>query len=280
MMGLLRSRLLGAGVFLNAVMGFRVVHMMGRYGGGKTALGHMIAHELIMSGAMRYLVSNVPSVWREQLAHVRPVDEDSIALDAVVLLDEGGMFLKTRSDVDAYLAFLRKLNLVVLVPSVEEPPRSLRTLRVQRVLDMTGLGLPVWVYRWGIYAGEVKDTGRFYWLWPSAIFGVYSTDAMPVSGSGLDRWLYDWTERARRALDAEYNSDAFVYSPSPGGSQSGMGGVPQISPWRAGGSGAPVDVLGRGALASVDALADRLDELAEEIVSLRGEKKRRRRWRR
>ena len=213
---------------------YRVVWMGGRYGGGKTALAFRLAHDLLKNHGYRYLLSNVKSVWTDDPKKI--VLRDGQYADAVVILDEGGLFLKSSKDAETFLAFLRKLNVVILIPSVTPPTLKVRSFTIQRVYNLYSYGLPAWVYRWTLSSGHIKETGLFYWVSPPEIFGVYDTLGTPSDDGGLEDIFNDWTVKlqktagytAKGVKQAPVNSVSFSFGTQAEGSNSGqqVGGAP------------------------------------------------------
>lgn len=188
-------------VFLGLVKLYRMVWISGRYGGGKTALSYRIAHYLLETGFVRYVVSNTDSVWSSKLEDVKPRFDDRgmPILDTCVILDEGGLFLKTTKDADEYMAFLRKLNVILLMPSVTPVSSRLRALTVMREFNARIIGLPLWVYKYTLHQGVIRENERFYWFNPQEIYGIYDTYATPVDDVGISDWLAGWVEVAVKA---------------------------------------------------------------------------------
>ncbi len=166
---------------------YRVLWIQGRYGGGKTALAFRLAYELLNSGFSRYLISNCRSVWSDSMDDVTV--RDGAYLDACIILDEGGLFLRTGKDTEDFLAFMRKFNIVLLIPSVRPPSRSVCQLSVQRVLNLRKLALPAWLYRCNLRYENIRENYWFLWWWPSEIFGIYDTRDVPVDDAGVSDWL-------------------------------------------------------------------------------------------
>ena len=276
-----RSRLLLADTFLTLLNNYRVLHLGGGFGSGKTAFAHFLAYHEIMRGKYRYFVSNCRSVWRDKLEDVWPLPGQR-AVDTVVLLDEGGLFLKSFKDAEDYLAFTRKLNVLVLIPSVNNPVASVRFLRVQRTLDLAAFGFPAWVYSWQLSADKVLERGWFLWLFPSAIFGIYDTDDMPSDGGNLDAWLSDYVA-ILRALDAQDDTqNPYSYEAGSLVAKSRLAekigaaslALPLSVPTSRGNP--EMDSAGRDYVYELSAVADRLEQAAE-LASVSAEKSKRRR---
>lgn len=183
--------LIGADGVVGMLKNYRVMWINGRYGGGKTALAHMLAHELLRSGFSRYLISNTRSVWRDDPAKVQL--RDGVLADSVMILDEGGMFLQTGREADQYLAFMRKMNIVLIIPSVQPPSARVRFLTVQRFMTLGAVGLPMWLYSMTLMSGGIREQMRFAWWKPQEIFGIYDTVGAPTDDGGIDEYLKAWT---------------------------------------------------------------------------------------
>jgi hypothetical protein len=190
--------LLGADNVVHLANNYRVVYLSGRYGGGKTAFSFRLAYELCKRFNYRYILSNVRSVWCDDPEQV--VFRDGCFLDSVLVLDEGGLFLDRASEAKQWLAMLRKLNVVLIIPSVVAPALMLRTMTVQRVFNWSALGVPIWSYAVEVRSHPTVVKDRFHWWGYSEIFGVYDTLGMPADADILLNWLKDRTEQAAKNL--------------------------------------------------------------------------------
>lgn len=172
--------------FLSLCQAYRICWISGRFGGGKTSLAYRVAYDLVRYSGYRYVISNIKDIWSEKLSDIVLRDD---LVDSVVILDEGGVFLKYGRDVEEYMTLLRKLNIVVLIPSVMPPSNRIRFFRVKRTFNLNRIGLPVWVYKWSISDGFETFSEVFYWWNPQEIFGVYDTKAPPIDDGGVSKWL-------------------------------------------------------------------------------------------
>ena len=168
---------INANEFLEIFSAFRVAKISGRYGGGKTALAVLLSAWLLSTGKVEILVSNVPTVFNTPA--VSPL------FNAAIILDESWQYLETRQDVLAYAAFLRKFNHYLILPTVFPIHRRLDFLDVQRIWNGYAFGLPVWVYRWALSSGKVREVGYFGVWHPTAVFGLYDTEYVPGDDGGI-----------------------------------------------------------------------------------------------
>lgn len=185
--------LINAQNFLGLVRSYRVCWFGGRYGGGKTALAVRTAYELLNGGHADYLLSNLSCVWADSPEDV--VVRDPHYLDTVLLMDEAGLFLKSAQDADSMLAFMRKYNTYLLLPSVRRPARTVTDLQVWRTMNLEVIGIPCWVYQYFLKNAGIKQEERFYWWRPSEIFGVYDTEDTPLDESDIGDFLEEHLSR-------------------------------------------------------------------------------------
>jgi hypothetical protein len=172
---------------------FRSCWISGRLGGGKTLLAFRMAYDLLDSGFVKHLVSNIPSVWSENPWDIE-LDSNNM-LNTVVVLDEGGLYLRTGKDVDEYMTFARKMNVVIIVPSVRKPAPALRDFVIERVFNFQMLGLPWWLYKYYLTTAGAKDEAKFLYTNPSEMYGIFDSKAMPVDDMGISEWLNGHKER-------------------------------------------------------------------------------------
>lgn len=174
---------------LNYTWLYRMVWISGRFGGGKTALGVAIAQWLCGRNYARYVASNIElgfgrEVARVSAAELRRYDcTGPILRDMVILMDESWMYLgkgSSRKQVVDWLAFMRKGNNFLVMPSVLPLVSDVATLRVERIFNGLVVGLPVWLYKWSL--GDYRKGGDkgFHWFSnPARVFGLYDTAAIP-----------------------------------------------------------------------------------------------------
>lgn len=168
---------------------FRTVWLAGRYGGGKTALGVHLALSLVEQGFAANIVSNLPL----NIGPGEVIKRGDIAdvTDAVLLMDEGWQELEIGSGqkaIKTWLAYLRKQNHYVLLPSVLSLAKEVAQFTIERRYNLLPIGLPYWVYRWrlitGAYTKKDVQHGWIYWNNPGRIFGTYDTEYRPDG----ERW--------------------------------------------------------------------------------------------
>ena len=189
--------LMRAQPLLHMLNQFRLAWIMGGYGAGKTLVSYALAYELFKTGRYRYLIGNSHSVWTDNPEQV--VLRDDAFVDAIVILDEAGLFLRMNRDADRFMLGLRKLNITILCPSVLPPSSRIKFLQVQRTLNGQAFGLPAWFYQWRLNLGSNKEKDNFILVNPSNYFGIYDTLDYPVDDLYISDWLDYWMSKARES---------------------------------------------------------------------------------
>ena len=171
--------LIGAETFLQACHTFRAVWFRGRYGGGKTLLSVHVG-KLLHRRWKYQLFTNIQAA-----EYVRVAQDGSTHLPehSLIVYDEGwmslGMGAKTK-DIRAYMAYLRKVDYVLLIPSVLDLSPYGYLVWCERSLNLGPIGLPLWVYEWGLRGkGKKESGGSFFFLFPGREFGTYDTMSQP-----------------------------------------------------------------------------------------------------
>lgn len=188
---------------LNYTWLYRMVWIAGRFGGGKTALAVYICMWLCEKGYARYIASNVKLgfgtvVRTVSASDLRYHDCNGFAFrDTVILMDESWQVLgkgASRKQVIEWLAFMRKANNFLIMPSVLPLVAEVNVLKVERIFNGLALGIPVWLYRWNL--GDYRrggDRGHYLLRNPSQVFGLYDTAQIPSE----DFTIYDtWRQEA------------------------------------------------------------------------------------
>lgn len=194
----------GAGLVLRYIYNYRICWIGGRFGGGKTSLAYRLAYDLKKKFPFRYVLSNVKDVWSDKPEDV--VLRDGVFVDAIIILDEGGGFITTAKEADMWVEFLRKINVVLLLPSVRPPHRDMRTLTVRRDVNWQSLGVPCWAYTAKLDSGDIEEKFNFRWWHPNEIIGVYDTLGFPTDAKELLGNVKDWIKQA--AANTGYEATA------------------------------------------------------------------------
>lgn len=221
----------GASIAMQYLELYRVCYIGGRPGSGKTSLAFRMAYELYKRGFVRYIISNCRSVWSEPLERV--VLRDGKFVDACIVLDEAGLFMQSGKDADKFLAFLRKLNVVLIMPSVSKPAAKVQAVTVQRLFNYQVAGLPLWSYRMDLMSGRIEESTSFYWLHPSEIFGVYDTGGFPADDAQIAEYQNKWTLQAAATYGYKAPTRSGVFQVAAASPET-AGGLPATDDQQAG----------------------------------------------
>ncbi len=249
-----RSFLLNFGITYGYSRVFRICHIAGRYGGYKTSLAMLVGCKLWADGFVESFYSNINCVWNDDIETL-PEAVDPKDVSAVVVFEEGGQFFESRRDVKNLVAFLRKMKLILLIPSVEPPTSRVTRLQIEPMYIFTSIGLPLVIYRTLLRGSRRADdrTSWFLWWHPGAVFGVYDTTDAPTDGKGLEYALVTLKDKLASSIDAgsRFAEQAFA-------DKVRKGRMRLLLP----------DVVDVGALGSPDAGvdADRMEEIADRMA--------------
>jgi hypothetical protein len=178
--------LVGAGAFTGIISSYRLLWISGRFGGGKTSFAYALAEEYLKQGYR--LVSNNRSVWADNPSDVC-LDPETGHLKAVIILDEGGLEFKAKSQIEQIAAYAAKMDCIYIIPSFWPPVRAAQVLTAQPLFSLQSAGLPVIVYRWRVKLGSFSDNGIFLWTWPNSIYGIYSREDPGDRSAQIVKWL-------------------------------------------------------------------------------------------
>lgn len=250
-----RSFLLNFGITYGYIRVFRICHIAGRYGGYKTSLAMLVGCKLWADGFVESFYSNINCVWNDDIEGL-PEVADPTDVSAVVVFDEGGQFFESRRDVKNLVAFLRKMKLILLIPSVEPPTHRVTRLQIEPMYIFTSIGLPLVIYRTLLRGTRRSDdrTSWFFWWQPTAVFGIYDTTDAPIDGKGLEYALVALKDRLASSIDASsrFAEQAFMDKVRKGKLRLLLPDLVDVSAM-AGAEGAGMD-------------ADRMEEVADRMA--------------
>ncbi len=172
------------------IANYRKLWLAGNVGTGKTLLAFLIARELVNRGYAKYIVSNIPSVWSDDPQTVLDNVRDIMYLDCVIILDEGGQFIKTAKQAAVFSAFPRKFNIYLILASVDPPAFNFKSFAIERTWKWSSFGIPALTYAYslqtGVALGNSERTIQSFHLWKySEMFGIYDTQAAPLDADDI-----------------------------------------------------------------------------------------------
>jgi hypothetical protein len=178
--------LIGAAEFEENLLTERAVWIQGAKGKGKTALAYRLAIHLVEMKKLRFITSNVEDAVSNNVDQIY-FGEDG--LSTAVIVDEAGKFIDRNRIAKEYNADLRKLNIVLLLPSTIDPALVLRRLSCWVWVDLGYLGLPAKIIKWRYKVVDSEIKGYFLWLDYREIYGVYNTLQIVADDKGISAWI-------------------------------------------------------------------------------------------
>jgi hypothetical protein len=176
-------------MFEEMVSRFRLLWLSGRYGGGKTSLAVYLAARFCQANLVNKIVSNTPLRLNE-IARLDPRDVHDVP-DCVLLMDESWRYVGAGMDkqVREWMAYMRKRNQILLMPSVMDIARPLRVVRIERKFNFAAFGFPVWWYTWFLNSATGKEKQQWFWWNPKRVFTLYNHSLPEMD----DFAVYEWS---------------------------------------------------------------------------------------
>jgi hypothetical protein len=197
------GQIIGLETLLGTCRAVRIVWFGGRFGGGKSMIAFEVARQLALRDRSLTVFSNTHCAFSER-------EPPEPFQHVVAVIDEGGIFFSTRGSADTMLAALRKLNLIMLLPSVQPPTARLRTATCFRIFDGYSMGFPVWVYKLSTNTQGIKDESTIIWWRPLQHIGAYSTKHMPVDDCGIGEAIEKQLPALKNKKRRESDEDAAI----------------------------------------------------------------------
>jgi len=167
---------------VNKILSRKVIWIQGENRSGKSLLTLDISEYFLRSGWR--LISNLNCVWNDSL----PLELDSnLMLNAVVILDEAGVSIRTKESIRLIMGAKGKLGTVFLLPSTEAPHEDLwgayiephKVLNEKFITPLFGHTFYENYFKiWRFVEFDVKTgfkTTLFFQIHPKAYHYIYST---------------------------------------------------------------------------------------------------------
>lgn len=180
---------INAGGLFDIVKSYRICWIGGKTGGHKTSFAYALAERFLQDGYR--LVTNNRCVWADDPRKVQ-LNSDGM-LKSIVIMDEGGRWIKSSAQMEAVLSYPAKMDVIMLIPSYWPPVRTAQVLSVQALFSMRQTGIPAIVYRWSVRLGAFSDNGYFIWIRPNFYYGLYSRRDPGDSAGPIVDWLISRT---------------------------------------------------------------------------------------
>jgi len=193
--------LIGEERVLGILESYRLLWIEGRFGGGKTSLAFRLARPFLERGYR--LLTNIRSVWADNPNEIDFVDEWG-HLKLVVIMDEGGLWLKRNKMVEAMAAYAAKMDCVYIIPSFFAPASYFRIFRIAVLYGFRHIKIPIIFYRWRLVSSGFVDRGILAWIRPEEIYGVYSRQDPAMDGRFLVKFMAEKVQEYRKKYDRDY----------------------------------------------------------------------------
>jgi len=170
---------------------FRTVWLAGRPGGGKTSLSIAMSLQLVAGGYADKICSNTPLRIGTLEGEIDAKGAQGLH-DVVIILDEAWQHLgkgARLAERDAWFAYRRHHNQYLILPSVLDLCPMASNFIVERTMNWSPFGIPLWVYGYSLQSSKLKgkkgrrvgqaDVGKYYWWHPSRVFPYYDNKYNP-----------------------------------------------------------------------------------------------------
>jgi hypothetical protein len=146
-------------------------------------------------------LTNVRSVWADDPSQLDFVDEYG-HLRLVVIMDEGGLWLKRNAQVEAMAAYAAKMDVVYIISSYFPPASYFRIFKIKVLYGFRHIRIPLVFYRWSLRDVEgFADKGLLIWWNPSEVYGVYSRQDPAADGNEIVDFMANKVEEFRKHYD-------------------------------------------------------------------------------
>lgn len=157
---------------LGIIQSYRLCWICGRFSGGKTSLAYKLGESYLKQGYR--LLTNNKSIWADPIQSVTLLNDGSNFMHSVHIYDEGGLYFKGSRQIEQVCSYAAKMDNIFMLPSFWPPTRAAQVVMVQPLYNLKKIGLPLIVYQWKVNMKGFRDEGKFYWLFPQEIYGIYS----------------------------------------------------------------------------------------------------------
>jgi hypothetical protein len=195
-------------IALQVIQSMRLVWLAGRVGGGKTSLAVRCGIEFVERGWSRHILTNFPC------AVATPLNVLTELRDVFVILDEAGAWMDNAL-FDQVVAYLRKRNVTVFMPSYLAPPTRGRSLYIQRYFNGHRMGLDLWHYKARYKNQFIDDTFTLNWWHPGEVFGLFDTSHVASDDAGIIDLFIDTFGKVQRGLTARMKAQGASASADP-----------------------------------------------------------------
>lgn len=187
-----------------------MVYIGGRLGCGKSLLALDIAEYFLKSGKRR-LFTNLSTVWNDDLPET--INYESNSQPAVIIVDEGGLYIRSMDTVAELSSFSRKLDSILIVCGKREPHNEICELVIRPRFDFSrNLMLPIWLWRFDVEAEKQSYHGFLWQFWRQGLFGIYDTVNPGQSPKIIVQAYKKYAEQLFKVYQNEYELSDVAHS--------------------------------------------------------------------
>lgn len=190
----------------------RLCCVTGNLGSGKTLIAHEFAEHYLKKGYA--MAGNLSSVWLTPLDRITPNEYGQVK--TIVLLDEGGLFVRSTASVLALAAFARKLDIYLIFSGRKKPHHDLTELSIYLWFDLwKNFLLPFKVWRYDVQVQHSKSYHGLLWqtCW-QAFYGLYSTLDPGDFPQEILTKITEWTENMFRLYHRQHRISDLASHPA------------------------------------------------------------------
>lgn len=168
----------------------RMIAIAGNLGAGKTLIVHDVVRPLLEKG-YRY-ITNYRCVWADNPEDVKP--DEFGARHAVIVIDEGGIYLRKFRDVARLSMIARKLDIYLVFSGRKLPHKDLCELTLFPWLDLWSQFLiPIKIWKGVVDASKQYAFFVFQSFWWQN-YGLYSTLDPGAPAEAIIEIVQRWTK--------------------------------------------------------------------------------------
>ena len=180
-----------------AILSYNFVNIEGLKSGGKTRLAIELS-ELFLRDGWR-LITNVNTIWADDLNDVEQLPDGTYRV--VILLDEGGWYVRTLETIRSIAVETAKMGVVFLSPSVMLPHEELWSCVFSPTRIRLGNNVILWKIRYTSFEGQ--GTSFFIQIVSNWAQNVYETSSPGGRPSALLSKFDEWVKSFAKFYDVE-----------------------------------------------------------------------------
>lgn len=180
--------IISTGAWENWFLQQQRVWLVGGPGSYKTLFTLGLYDWLWHTGRVDRFYSNFPTVWTDKELMLNSDGK----MNALIGLDEIGLFAKHRGDVESFLAYCRRLGNYIVFSSTEPPPVSCRAFQISCIWSLIkygvgGVRVPFVLYQCRYYTPPYRNQTDYFLFTPFEYMGLYDTWSWNSTSNNLEK---------------------------------------------------------------------------------------------